>query len=83
MNITLTNNFHNTTANVKPVSQDAAGWWRLNAAQVKRVAKKLCPVKGCVCGHGPLNTRGPQEVAIDDTGDEVKLHLVPAYDYSE
>jgi hypothetical protein len=61
-NLTLTNDFHNTSANLR-----ATVLWHgmhcevsLTAHQMKRAARKLCGVTGCTCG-GPAGIRGRQE----------------------
>lgn len=52
MLVTITNEFHNTSATVRV--------GKMSAANAKRVAKKLCGVSGCTCG-GPLGHRGRQK----------------------
>jgi hypothetical protein len=57
--VTLRNDFHGTSARVKPTD----GLY-LSPRQVKRARDKLCGVSECVCS-GRLGTRGPQEVLIE------------------
>ena len=51
--VTLRNDFHNTTVDVRP--SDAG---RLSASQVRRVRRELCGIHDCRCGV----VRGPQDV---------------------
>lgn len=53
--ITLTNDFHNSEAHVRPNSLG-----RINPAQARRVARKLCGFKDCTCGSDILNRHGQQ-----------------------
>lgn len=67
--ITLTNNFHNSTAKVRP---DADGF--LNRNQVLCARNKLCGIDDCTCGQTTLDTRGRQAVEIEEwPGDTCRL----------
>ena len=55
MMITLTNNFHGTSVNLRPRNG------RLSPAQMRRARKVLCGLSECQCG----GIRGPQEFEID------------------
>ena len=44
MNITLTNDFHNTSATVRPVNG------LISRRSFLRASKKLCGIDGCTCG---------------------------------
>jgi len=67
MKLTFTNNFHNSSANVRADVIDGEAW--LTPSQVKRVGKKLCGVNGCACGYTELNYRGDQEYNIETLQD--------------
>lgn len=54
MNITLRNEFHDTSCTVQPAPDGT-----LSGYQVERARRKLCGVSGCVCG-GIAGTRGNQ-----------------------
>lgn len=56
--ITLTNDFHGTSVNLRP---DGAG--QLSVSQVARARRTLCGVKGCTCG-GDLGERGPGNPSV-------------------
>ncbi len=56
--ITLKNNFHNTSVNLRVSGE------KLSAPQVKRARRALCGISGCTCGN-ELGQRGPQEVDIE------------------
>jgi hypothetical protein len=60
MLIKLTNNFHNTSANVRVSFR--RGEAKLSRRQVARVRRALCPVTGCRCGETMLKTRGAQRI---------------------
>ena len=53
--ITITNNFHGTSVNLKANIGD-----ELTESQVKRARKQLCGVSGCTC-WGMLGNRGKQD----------------------
>lgn len=57
MQVTLTNDFHNTSVVVRPKSLF------LSSGQRRRAWSALCGIKGCTCS-GILGTRGYQEHAI-------------------
>ena len=51
--ITLTNDFHNTSATVRPVpikSGRFAGYHKVTRATMLRTRRKLCGRTGCKCG---------------------------------
>jgi len=52
--ITLTNNFHGTSANIRAAIGD-----ELTASQIKRAKRELCGIHGCTCS-GPAGARGKQ-----------------------
>ena len=56
--ITLSNNFHNSTARVRVPDSGT-----LSVSQVRRVRRELCGIATCTCG-GNLSERGPQENRI-------------------
>ena len=58
--ITLTNDFHNTEARVRP---DGDGY--LNPQQVRRAWKKLCGMDDCLCS-GSLGDRPHQATVTQD-----------------
>ena len=62
--ITLRNDFHNTTARVRP---DKNGY--ISPRTVARVHRKLCGCQECLCGYGPCDVRGVQDVHIIPTDD--------------
>lgn len=73
--LTILNDFHNTTAQVRPGLDGI-----LSASQVLRVRRKLCGVSECRCG-GTLGERGPRAVEIEPLGDgRVRLTPLPDYD---
>lgn len=55
MIITVTNNFHNTTAKMRLKTLPGI----ISPQTVIRIQKKLCGIKDCTCS-GPLGDRGPQ-----------------------
>lgn len=57
MLVTLKNDFHRTTAKVRT--------GKLSNATIKRVQKKLCGIKGCLCS-GNLGIRGEQECIVNE-----------------
>lgn len=56
MSVTLRNDFHGSTATVRP---DAAG--RVSARAAKAALRKLCGMSDCECG----GIRGRQDVIVD------------------
>jgi len=69
MMITLKNNFHGTSVNLRPRNG------RLSPAQMRRARRELCGLSDCQCG----GIRGPQEFEIDrepDGGATVEWNLV-------
>lgn len=46
--IHLVNNFHGTRAAVRPIEED--GRYYISIATYRRVQRKLCGIKGCLCG---------------------------------
>ena len=62
MLVTITNDFHNTSARVRV--------GEMTLANAKKVADKLCGVNGCTCGNGPLSTRGPQRT---EDGQQIEI----------
>ena len=59
MMITLTNNFHGTSVNLRPRNG------RLSPAQMRRARKVLCGLSECKCG----GIRGPQEYDVEGDGE--------------
>jgi len=57
--ITLTNNFHGTSVNLRPRNG------RLSPAQMRRARKVLCGLSECKCG----GIRGPQEYDVEGDGE--------------
>ena len=62
--ITLTNEFHNTEANVRPVEITEGrykgyykGYHMVSKSTARRVRNTLCGVSGCTCG-GTFGERG-------------------------
>lgn len=58
--ITLTNDFHNTESNVRPVAiKDGrfSGYHRISRKTALRLRNELCGIEGCVCG-GTFGERG-------------------------
>ena len=64
--ITIQNNFHNTTVNLK-----ADFGQQLTLSQTRRMNRVLCGVKGCKCGAGHRDSN----VDIDYTGVENGVFL--------
>lgn len=61
--VTLTNDFHNTSARVRVSTKTSPGHGviaDLTVDQTKRVNRKLCGMSGCTCS-GRLGTRGKQQ----------------------
>ena len=54
---TLTNDFHNNEVRVRKSE--------ISPANARRISRKLCPFRECICGDWPLGTRGLQEVRIE------------------
>lgn len=58
MTMTLTNSFHGSTARVRgEATTDEMGnpAVRISDASKRRAERKLCGIKGCLCGnHGPV-----------------------------
>lgn len=72
--ITLTNDYHNTSINLRPTKGE------LSISQVKRARRELCPNgKECICS-GPVGVRGPQ--SIHDGRHYIRLEIEPVY-YSD
>jgi len=64
--ITLTNSFHNTEANVRPVlitEGRFAGKYKISKATAKRLQRTLCGVSGCTCG-GEFGQREAMKIDI-------------------
>jgi hypothetical protein len=59
--ITLNNDFHGTSTNVRP---DSRGY--ISARAWKSATDRLCGIAGCTCG----GVRGPQEDRIDFEGQD-------------
>lgn len=59
MIITLKNNFHGTSVNLRPRNG------RLSPTQMRRARRVLCGLSECQCG----GIRGPQEFEIEGDGD--------------
>lgn len=58
--ITLTNNFHNTEAKVRPIEiKDGrfVGFDKISRKTALRLHRELCGIDGCVCG-GTFGERG-------------------------
>jgi len=55
MMITLKNNFHGTSVNLRPRNG------RLSPAQMRRARRELCGLSDCKCG----SIRGPQEFEVE------------------
>jgi len=58
--ITLTNDFHNTSASVQPVAITEgrfAGLYKISRKTALRLRSELCGVSGCTCG-GNFGERG-------------------------
>lgn len=68
MIITLTNDFHNTSVNLRANMGDT-----LSASQVRRARNSLCGNSDCTCS-GDLGTRGPGSVSPDS----IALEMVGA-----
>lgn len=60
--ITLTNNFHNTSANVQLVQADN-GLYRISRATARRLRNKLCGSTDCTCGD-TFGARGGVQMQI-------------------
>ena len=60
--LTLTNNFHNTSAKIAAKVGDT-----VTKATVRRVRKALCPASDCKCGESSAATRGSR-ITIQWTG---------------
>lgn len=58
--ITLSNDFHNTSAYVR-AEVDTYGRLILNLAQYQRAMQRLCGMSGCACG----GVRGPGQPRIE------------------
>lgn len=56
--ITLTNDFHGTSVNLRPDDS-----YTLSALQVARARRALCGIKGCTCG-GDLGERGSDNPSV-------------------
>ena len=63
--VTITNDYHNSRANVRV---NASGETMLTRSTVLRVRRKLCGISGCMCG-GVLGQRGNQTVEISAMAD--------------
>lgn len=70
MQITLRNDYHNTTYSLRVHGP-------LSPQQIIRCRKALCGVASCSCG-GPLGERGPQPVQITMEGSTIILAPRPA-----
>ena len=70
MQITLKNDFHNTTITARP--QRVNGVFCLNKKQYQRARRVLCPshASGCSCGV----VRGGR-VSLQDVGDRFEVYL--------
>ena len=62
MNITLTNDFHNTSVSLRSRGSRSSQW--LSARQVQRARKMLCGHADCRCS-GIAGTRGQQSIRLD------------------
>ena len=62
--VTLYNDFHDTSAVVRPVLQ--GGRYYVSHRTMSRVRAALCGTADCTCGGGPLGERGPQSVEITE-----------------
>ena len=58
MEITITNDFHNTEYTARP-RKAANGRYYISRETVRKIRRALCPATGCLCG-GALGERGPQ-----------------------
>ena len=66
MRIILSNDFHNTEAEVCPVAITSgrfAGCHRVSKRQARRAWKQLCGIRECVCG-GTFGERGGNHLAV-------------------
>ena len=61
--ITLTNDFHTSSVNIRCRVVDSYGTFTAypNASQIKRAKKALCGVSGCCCSRDD-GTRGKQDI---------------------
>lgn len=75
--ITIHNNFHNTSVNVRASIGD-----ELTATQVNRVRRELCGIRDCCCG-GSLKERGPLNnfIAQDLTDNFTRRVILLSSDY--
>lgn len=64
--ITLTNDFHNTEANVL-AERLSNGNLSININQYKRACRKLCGMNDCMCGdiRGPITDQSGNKYGID------------------
>lgn len=65
--ITLTNDFHRTAINVRPL---ITGY--LSPGQVARVDRKLCGIKGCTCAR---RNWGGYKIDFDHDGSAIVIGL--------
>ena len=63
--ITITNDFHRTAINVRPL---ITGY--LSPRQVARVDRKLCGIKGCTCAG---QSWGGYKVEFEDDGSAIVI----------
>ena len=70
---TLTNDFHNTEATIRPVAITSgrfAGLHMVSRATMLRIKRKLCGMTGCCCG-GQFGERGGAYLrVVNEDGDE-------------
>lgn len=58
MIVTLTNDFHHTSVNLRVSYERATNSAELSRSQIARARRVLCPQIDCQCS-GPLGYRGP------------------------
>ena len=75
--ITLTNNFHGTTATVRPIPE-RQGVGYISRRTVLRLRRALCGISGCMCG-GQFGERDGHLDVINQTSDRGYLVRLPGH----
>jgi hypothetical protein len=71
LNLTLSNDFHQTEVTIRPTSQPN-GTWLISHSQKQRAWRTLCGIKGCSCG-GEFGERPSQVNLIRETSDGYQI----------
>ena len=65
MQLQLYNDFHDTSANVT-LADEPGVWSQVSDRAARAIRRRLCPSADCRCAEGPLGTRGPQAIEIEE-----------------